>query len=173
MTAQRTAALVVALAAIMGGGLWSALRGQERIVPGGTIRRIVPLRTEQTGGSSTGPANVVAEAKLDSIGVYARPNAPAPTVVLGNPNERGAPRVFLVIGRRGSWLRVLVPVRPNESTGWVRVDDVTLRSNPYELDVELHRHRLTVLRGGEEVLHAPIGVGRGATQTPDGLYFLT
>src|SRR5438874_8634532 len=111
MTAQRIAALLVALAAITGGGLWSALRGQERVVPGGTIHRIVPLRTEQPDGSSTGAANVVAEAKLGSIGVYARPDAPSPTAVLGNPNERGVPRVFLVIGRSGSWVRVLVPVR--------------------------------------------------------------
>jgi hypothetical protein len=45
-------------------------------------------------------------------------------MALDNPNENGGPLVFLVEQRQSDWLEVLLPVRPNGSTGWIREADV-------------------------------------------------
>jgi lipoprotein-anchoring transpeptidase ErfK/SrfK len=82
--------------------------------------------------------------------------------------------VLLVRGRRrGGWLRVLLPVRPNGASGWIRARRVQLRTDPYRVDVRLRAHRLVVRRGARVVLRTPIGVGRAVTPTPRGLAFVT
>lgn len=135
----------------------------------------LPLRTSDPAGSSdTAQQFLVAEAKRPAIRVYQDPMAPAPAFTLPNPNPEGAPAVFLVLNQRyGDWLRVLVPVRPNDTTGWIRLADVTLKTDPYGIEVELARHRLTVWRGNDVIMRLPAGVGRAVTNTPKGVYFVT
>ena len=89
-----------------------------------------------------------------------------PTTTLDNPNENGAPLVFLVEEDRGEWLKVLLPIRPNGSAGFVRASDVTVSENPYSIDIELAEHRLTVSKGDEVIIDEPIGVGTASTPTP-------
>jgi lipoprotein-anchoring transpeptidase ErfK/SrfK len=136
------------------------------------------------GGSSTTAAgegeelpeyvSFVAQAKGSQVEVFEAPDAPQPIHVLDNPNENGAPLVFLVEGQdhSGEWLPVNLPVRPNGSTGYVRAADVDVVSNDYRVKVELAAHRLTVTRGTETVLEAPIGVGTQETPTPGGVYYI-
>jgi lipoprotein-anchoring transpeptidase ErfK/SrfK len=116
----------------------------------------------------------VAQAKGPQVEVFEAPDAPQPIHVLDNPNENGAPLVFLVEGqdRSGEWLPVNLPVRPNGSTGYVRASDVDVVSNEYRVKVELAAHRLTVTRGTETVIEAPIGVGTQETPTPGGVYYI-
>ncbi|HEV7772631.1 MAG TPA: L,D-transpeptidase [Conexibacter sp.] len=102
--------------------------------------------------------------------VYRRLGATRPTRRLAGP----AARVYLVRERRpGGWLRVLLPVRPNGASGWIRARRVELRTNPYRIDVHLRAHRLVVRRGDRTVLRTPIGVGRAATPTPRGIAYVT
>ena len=82
-------------------------------------------------------------------------------------------RVLLVRARRGAWLRVLLPVRPNGASGWIRADRVVLRTDAYRVGVALRAHRLVVRRGARVVLRTPIGVGRSGTPTPRGLAYVT
>jgi lipoprotein-anchoring transpeptidase ErfK/SrfK len=104
-----------------------------------------------------------------AVAVYRRAGAARPVRRLGGP----AARVFLVRERRDGWLRVLLPVRPNGASGWIRARRVVLRANPYRVDVRLRAHRLVVRRGARVVLRTPIGVGRAVTPTPRGLAFVT
>jgi lipoprotein-anchoring transpeptidase ErfK/SrfK len=104
--------------------------------------------------------------------VYAAAGDGQPASSLDNPNENGAPLVFLVKERGGDWLNVYLPVRPNGSTGWVRAADVTVVSNRYSIDIALGAHRLVVHNGEEVVLDEPIGVGTAQTPTPGGVYYI-
>jgi lipoprotein-anchoring transpeptidase ErfK/SrfK len=90
---------------------------------------------------------------------------------LTNPIQSGAPLTFLVREQRGTWLRVLLPLRPNGATGWIRTDQVRLSSHHYKIVVQLAAHRLTVLNGTETILDTPVGVGKTDTPTPGGLYY--
>jgi lipoprotein-anchoring transpeptidase ErfK/SrfK len=133
--------------------------------------------TAEGGGSTTTMPDYVswvAQARGQHVEVFDQRGAPQPSHVLDNPNENGAPLVFLVEGqdRSGEWLPVNLPIRPNGSTGFVRAGDVTVVENDYRVKVELGAHHLTVTKRGESVLEAPIGVGTQETPTPGGVYYI-
>jgi lipoprotein-anchoring transpeptidase ErfK/SrfK len=94
-----------------------------------------------------------------------------PSGAIANPSEYGVTQVFVVRERAGEWLRVALPVRPNGSTGWVRVADVELSVHDYRIDVFLGDHRMVVRRGGEVLVDEPVGIGRQDRPTPGGAYY--
>ncbi len=114
----------------------------------------------------TEQGTVVAEANGPAVEVFDAPDAPAPRLSLSNPTDNGGPRVFLVKERRGGWLNVALPVRPNGSTGWVREGDVTLSSTPYRITVDLAGHQITVWEGDQVIVDEPVGVGKKDAPTP-------
>jgi lipoprotein-anchoring transpeptidase ErfK/SrfK len=134
--------------------------------------------TTTTGPDTTVAATIpdgtslVAQAKPASMPIYAAAGGTEASQSLDNPNENGAPLVFLVKERQGDWFNVYLPVRPNGSTGWVRAADVNVASNPYSVDIALAAHRLVVHNGDEVVLDEPIGVGTAQTPTPGGVYYI-
>lgn len=80
--------------------------------------------------------------------------------------------MFLVVDQQGPWVEVLLPVRPNGTTGWVRARDVRLTQNYFRITVELAAHRITVYDGDTIMLQEPIASGKAATPTPVGTYYL-
>jgi lipoprotein-anchoring transpeptidase ErfK/SrfK len=120
-----------------------------------------------------GNETLIATAKGASVPVFSDQGAKEPSTQLSNPNEDGAPRVFLIKARRGDWLQVLLPVRPNGSKGWIRVSDVTISSTLYRVRVELGAHRITVVRGRDLMAQEPVGIGKANTPTPGGEYYIT
>jgi len=125
------------------------------------------------GPALVGTEALVARAVGPKVPVFADKDAKDPVMELGNPNEDGALRVFLIKARRGDWLQVLLPVRPNASMGWIRASDVTITSTIYRVRVELGAHRITVVRGRELITQEPVGVGKANTPTPGGEYYIT
>jgi lipoprotein-anchoring transpeptidase ErfK/SrfK len=116
--------------------------------------------------------HLVATGVPAQVPVFASPSeATPPTMSLSNPTEDGAPLVFLVRDQQPGWYAVLLPVRPNGSTGWVRQADVTTSKHEYRIVVELAAHRLTTYYRDSIFLQTPIGVGRGPTPTPIGVFF--
>lgn len=92
---------------------------------------------------------------------------------LANPNDVGAPLVFLVLAADGNGWRVRVPARPNGAVGWVADADVEIQYVEYSLRLELSRHRLTLYRLGQAVDVFRVGVGSPDAPTPTGRFFLT
>lgn len=125
------------------------------------------------GPLAVAPASIVAQAAVAELPVYASPGAPAPGFGLANPQPSGAPLVLLVLDQRPGWAEVLLPVRPNGSTGWIRADHVTLATHDFRIVVELAAHRLTAYRGTQVVLSEPVAVGAADAPTPGGLYATT
>jgi lipoprotein-anchoring transpeptidase ErfK/SrfK len=134
----------------------------------------------EDGGPSGGgteaagpPVFTVAEAAVPEVAVFAEPGgAGEPAHRLAHPTEVGAPLVFLVEERQGDWLRVLLPVRPNGSQGWVRATEVTLSSHPYRIEISLSAFRIKVFEGDTVLLEEPVGIGTGDTPTPGGRYYI-
>lgn len=116
--------------------------------------------------------SLVASATGPSLSVHRRAGGPV-WRRLTNPTRDGTRLVLLARARRGDWLRVLLPVRPNGSAGWVRAREVRLAENDFGIAVDLRARRLTLRRRGTVVLREPIGVGRAATPTPTGRYYVT
>jgi hypothetical protein len=128
------------------------------------------------GGASRGqPVSgaVVANVEGHQALVYSAPDGRRPWRRYSNPTPQRTPLVFLVRARTGAWLRVMLPSRPNGSEGWLRAADAELRTDPYTVLVDRRAHRIVVRRAGAVVLRAAVGVGRAATPTPTGLYYVT
>ena len=82
--------------------------------------------------------------------------------------------VFLVREFVGPlWLEVDLPVKPNGSTGFVRRADVTLTHTTFSIEVLTREHRLIVRHDDTVELDVPIAVGKAATPTPGGRFFIT
>ena len=121
-----------------------------------------------------GDASVVAQAAVPQVAVFASAGDATPSKTLSNPNAEGAPLVFLAVATQGGdWVEVLLPVRPNGTTGWVRRSDVHLVADPYRVEIDLGHHRITVWKGSDVFRREPVGVGARSTGTPHGLYFIT
>jgi hypothetical protein len=87
--------------------------------------------------------------------------------------EFGSPKVVSVLRRRGGWLRVVVPERPNGRPGWIRAS----ATRPGAVDVSVHvdrsARRLVVRRGGRVLRRVRVAVGRPGTETPTGRFAVT
>ena len=93
-----------------------------------------------------------------------------------NPIESGGPLVFLVDLENfidNDFYRVLLPVRPNGSFGWINAEDVVLTRHNYRIKIELDAYRLTLSDHAKAVFTTDIGVARNNTPTPQGIYYTT
>lgn len=116
---------------------------------------------------------LAADATGAAVALYDGPGAPAPTGSLANPQPYGVPLAFRVMAVRGDWLQVALPVRPNQSTAWVRRAEVALRTVPNRVVASVSGRTVTVYAGHSDVVlfQAPIAVGRPGTPTPTGDVF--
>ena len=104
--------------------------------------------------------------------VYARPGGPAvavlPTTELENPTW------VPVVRSHPGWDQVLLPTRPNHSTGWIYLKDGGLQAaySAYQVEVNLGAYRLTVSDAGRTLGSWTVAVGAEGTPTPTGRTFL-
>ncbi|NYH80409.1 lipoprotein-anchoring transpeptidase ErfK/SrfK [Actinopolyspora biskrensis] len=79
-----------------------------------------------------------------------------------------------IVAERGDWARVLLPSRPNGSTGWVRSesDKVHKARSRHVVNVDVDARRLVVLENGREIGSWEVGVGKEASPTPKGRTFI-
>ena len=116
--------------------------------------------------------SLVARSKVARIAVYRTATDGSPQQTLASPVATGGPLVFLVQGRQSDRLRVLLPIRPNQTQGWVKASDVALSELDYRITVSAKAHRLRLYKAGRLVMNEPVGLGKGATPTPGGVYYL-
>jgi lipoprotein-anchoring transpeptidase ErfK/SrfK len=107
-------------------------------------------------------------------------SAPGGTVVAIFPARQpwGDPTVLLVKAYRAGasgngWYEVLLPRRPNGSTGWVRADQVRVERRPRVVEVDLSARRLTLRDGNRVLWQARVAIGAKATPTPTGSFYVT
>lgn len=71
------------------------------------------------------------------------------------------------------WIKVRLPVLPNNTTGWVpRVALGGENTVTTHLVVDTERFRATLYRRGRRIWTAPVGVGKPSTPTPRGQFYI-
>ncbi len=137
----------------------------------------VPLSTAPTTVAPTTtaapPSSLIATTKGEPLQVFDAAAGTNVVTTLAAKSDYGLPRTLLVTDRQPEWLHVLLPMRPNESTGWIREADVTLSTTTTSVKVDLAAHLVTVFDGANVVLQAPTVIGKPATPTPTGTYYVT
>lgn len=91
-----------------------------------------------------------------------------------NPIDQGL--VLLIAGTRAGseedWFEVLVPNRPNGSTGWVRASDVRVVRLRHRIEIDLSTYTLEHFRGNKRVHRFVVGIGQDRYPTPRGTYYV-
>lgn len=131
--------------------------------------------TSTTAPPAAAPASsTIATSRVADIQAFAEPAEDAQVVAtLADETDYGAPRTFLVVEERDQWLKVLLPIRPNGSSGWVRAGDVTTAVTTFAIRIEVGAHHVTFYDGGRPFLESGAVVGDPETPTPTGRFFVT
>ena len=173
--ARPVMALVVVC--VLVGGVTACTGERPELADEPSITSTTTTTTETTTTEPTEPPEPeVAEASEPSIDVYASEDATEPDRQLVSGVDTSLdtiPVVFLVKDRdpEADRAEVFLPTAPNGSTGWVEADDVTFKTIPYRIEIEIAEHRMRVYRDDEVLLDEPVAVG--ATDGPaPGDYFL-
>lgn len=88
--------------------------------------------------------------------------------------DLGAVRTLLVTQRRNDgWLQVLMPIRPNNTYGWIRPGAAIVTPTTLRIEVSRAHKTLTLLQAGKPVVSYPVAVGAPSTPTPAGLFSIT
>jgi lipoprotein-anchoring transpeptidase ErfK/SrfK len=77
-----------------------------------------------------------------------------------------------VLRRRGRFLQVLLPGRPNGHVGWIAADKAKTWKTPWRVVVRTGSKRLFVLNNGRIVHSFPVVVGKSSTPTPTGRFYV-
>ncbi len=121
------------------------------------------------------PAALAGRARAP-LAVYDAPHDPTPSQTLPAATAFGTQTVVLVsdagTGPEDGWLEVLLPVRPNGATGWIRSGDVELRDVTLAVDVDLASRELRVFDGGKELLTTAAAIGDPDHPTPTGRFYV-
>jgi lipoprotein-anchoring transpeptidase ErfK/SrfK len=82
------------------------------------------------------------------------------------------PTSLLVTGVRRAegrtWVRVLLPLRPNGTQGWAPADAFRFTPTSLRIVIDQGDRRLTLYRRGRPLFRVPVAVGRAQTPTPTG-----
>ena len=137
------------------------------VTPGDTMRLSDELKVTRWANANT--RNPIRTA----------PQAAARTITrLRYVTEDKLPEVYLVLSAlvdaRGEvWLRLRIPMRPNGRTGWVKADNLSqLYVVRTRLVINRSTTRATLYRNGSRIWQAPVGVGKAATPTPKGNFYV-
>ena len=125
--------------------------------------------------AASAPAATVAKI-VAAVDARERPGA-GRVLWRAEPRTPGGNATWLLLtGRRttasGSWVQVLLPVRPNGTLGWIKASRVSLSPDRWRIVVSTGPRTLRLLRDGAVVRTARVVVGAPATPTPHGRFAL-
>jgi lipoprotein-anchoring transpeptidase ErfK/SrfK len=91
--------------------------------------------------------------------------------------ELGGPTWVPVVASIPGWAQVLLPNRPDRSTGWIYDDgtastELVVRVTPYLIRIEVGARKLSVYENGASLGTWTVAVGAPGTPTPTGRTFL-
>lgn len=159
------AALLVAL--LVGGGHPAAAprvaATTSTTQPATTTTTTVPLPQAPAGSTLVGAVTGATPASVTAGG---------PPVGTVPATWYGYPTVLPVLQVVPGWALVRLAQRPNGSTAWVPLADLTLSSTPYRIVIDLAARRVELLQSGTQVASVPAGVGTPDDPTPVGNYFM-
>lgn len=186
--APLTAVVAIALVAGIGGcGSNDAPQHQAQVphtpVPPPPISQNELVRLpESTTFTSlvTAPHDPAPQAETDGTVLHPLRELVAYDVPGGKPvarlptTEVGSPTWVPVVNRAGPWQQVLLPSRPNSSTGWVDAgaDQAALAHSSHRVIVDRGRFLMTVTHNGQTVGEWTVGIGKPHFPTPPGRTFI-
>ena len=113
-----------------------------------------------------------ADAVVPKVALFEAEGGGKPFASLSNPTFENVPLIFHVLEDKGAWLHVRVNTRPNGARAWIRRSDVTLRTLPNRIVIDLSDRQLTVLHGNDVLAKHSVAVGAPRAPTPLGEFYV-
>ncbi|HIG25984.1 MAG TPA: L,D-transpeptidase [Acidimicrobiia bacterium] len=110
---------------------------------------------------------------IGTVEAYANPSDTDPAWTFEDTTDYGSTTVFLVNTVEGDWYNVDLPVRPNETSGWVHASQIELRTVTLTIVIDQSERTLTVNDGPDVVLETSVAIGSEENPSPTGEFFLT
>jgi lipoprotein-anchoring transpeptidase ErfK/SrfK len=185
LKACRPAVVPAALAALLAAAVVVASCGgrptSEAAEPAATPTTTATPTTRpapKPGVVRLGDAPAYVALAVKDVTVLSRPRSGDVVAVFPANLPWGSPTPFLIREARrtaagDTWLRVLLPRRPNGSSGWVRRDQVRIKPVSAAVEVDLSSRTASLLRDHQRVRTWRVGVGTAATPTPTGTFYVT
>jgi len=152
---------------------FTVLATTGRSIPSVATTTTSPPMAATTAGRAPVYEGQIAHAAADVV-VYPAPNSPIESRVIPALTILGSPAVFPVLeGPVEGWIKVSIPGRPNEATGWVEADQFTFSKVDQRIEIDLATSTLTFFVGGEAVITTPVSIGSPENPTPQGTFFVT
>lgn len=108
------------------------------------------------------------------VPVFAEAGATEPLRAIEPTTLLGTTTVLTVLeGPQAGWARVMLPIRPNGSEGWVRTDGMAMFVVEGSMVIDLSDRTLIYRVGNNEVLTTEVGIGTNRNPTPTGRFFVT
>lgn len=169
------AAVVVVMVAVGATGGWLLLRDDAKAAPKKRVAAPTTTTTTTAPPAKPAPAVTATQAVREITAYQDAAETSPPVTKLSEKTEYNVQRTFLVTDQtsRPGWLNVLLPIRPNGATGWIKASDVRMGASEYEIKVELAAHKLTLLKLGQPVLESGTVNGTERTPTPPGRFYIT
>ena len=167
-------AMVLALAGCGGGEPAGPVPLDPSAGPGPSTTKAPPRAGVFQLGNA--PAYVALAAR--DVTVRTRPGKGDIKAVFPRELPWGSPTPFLIDEARRTatgetWLKVLLPQRPNGSSGWVHRDQVRIKPVTHEVVVDLSSRTASLLKSRRKIRSFRVGVGTAGTPTPTGRFYVT
>jgi len=89
-----------------------------------------------------------------------------------NRNPFGGPQVFALKTAFADWFEIVLPVRPNGTTGWIHRRDIDIRYTTHRVEVDVSARTASVYEGSTPLLRTKVVVGKRSTPTPLGTFYI-
>jgi lipoprotein-anchoring transpeptidase ErfK/SrfK len=173
------AALLAAVVALAGCSGPSSGAAQPAVTQTSAAAAPTTRPAPKAGKVRLGDAPAYVALAVKDVTVLSRPRSSGDVVAVFPANlPWGSPTPFLITEARrtaagDTWLRVLLPRRPNGSSGWVRREQVRIKPVANAVEVDLSSRTASLLRNHQRVRSWRVAVGKGATPTPTGSFYVT
>lgn len=119
-------------------------------------------------------------AKTDGEVLHPTETLPVFDAVDGDPiaklpkKQLKSPTWVPVIDKKDDWAHILLPTRPNDSSGWIHTtkDNVESAHNDYRAEVDLSDFSITTFHKGEQTHEYEVGIGKEKHPTPTGRAYI-
>jgi lipoprotein-anchoring transpeptidase ErfK/SrfK len=173
------AALLVAALTLTGcGGSDAAPPAPPVLDPSAGPAAPTTTTIQKAGVVRLGNAPAYVALAVQDVTVRSRPRGGDVVAVFPRELPWGSPTPFLISDARrtaagDTWLKVLLPRRPNGSSGWVQRDQVRIKPVSHEVVVDLSSRTASLLENRRKVRSFRVGVGTAGTPTPTGRFYVT
>jgi lipoprotein-anchoring transpeptidase ErfK/SrfK len=139
------------------------------VAPSVTTVRVATTTTVSAPAYETAVAHT-----SDPVSIYVSPTVAIETRIIPAETILGTPTVMPVLeGPVDGWVKLSLPGRPNEASGWARADLFRIERVDQQIKVDLTNMTLTFFEKGAAVITTPVAIGSPTNPTPPGDFFVT